>query len=97
MAQLGVGEEGGGDGVGEEEGEDDENTYGGMLRWMWFHIFTYQTHLHFHLQLDHTKCNVYVYFRPVARIFWRGVMLMSNVYVCGKTRGVWGDAPPGNF
>jgi len=32
MAQLGVGEEGGGDGVGEEEGEDDENTYGGMLR-----------------------------------------------------------------
>ena len=29
---------------------------------------------------------------------------MSNVYVCvyinkqaGKTRGVWGDAPPGNF
>ena len=32
MAQLGVGEEGGGDSVGEEEGEDDENTYGGMLR-----------------------------------------------------------------
>ena len=41
--------------------------------------------------------------RPVARIFWRGVMLMSNVYVCicktqgRKTRGIWGDAPPGNF
>lgn len=30
MGQLGVGEEGGG--TGEEEGEDDENAYGGMLR-----------------------------------------------------------------
>ena len=30
MGQLGVGEKGGG--TGEEEGEDDENAYGGMLR-----------------------------------------------------------------
>ena len=38
--------------------------------------------------------------RPVARSFWRGVTSISNVYVCeqaGKTRGVWEDAPPGNF
>ena len=41
--------------------------------------------------------------RPLARIFGRGVTSMSNVYVCVinkqavKTRGVWGDAPPGNF
>ena len=40
-------------------------------------------------------------FRPVARFFWRGVTWMSNVYIrkqqARKTRGVWGDAPPGNF
>ena len=38
--------------------------------------------------------------RPVARIFWRGVTSISNVYVyeqAGNTRGVWEDAPPGNF
>ena len=44
--------------------------------------------------------------RSVARILLKGVTSMSNVTMCmyvyinkqaGKTRGVWGDAPPGNF
>ena len=43
----------------------------------------------------------YIICRSVSRIFRRGFIWMSDVYVMHayacKTRGVWGHGPPGNF
>ena len=41
----------------------------------WFHV------LHTHKDKNYLQCSLIIN-RPVARIFWRGVTSMSNVYIC---------------